>query len=82
MDEIDQKIRSFFRRKIDILQNKNNQLRFHILQIQNERSDKILLRIYESEIGVGREDRIIKGYNSLYDDLFIENLIDEVYHKK
>ena len=49
MDEIDQKIRSFFRRKIDILQNKNNQLRFHILQIQNERSDKILLRIYESE---------------------------------
>ena len=77
-----QKMKEFYRRKVDSLEEKNDKLKFQISQIRDEKSDDILMKLYESEYGDKSERRIIKGEDFMYNDLFIEDMIDKVYYEK
>ena len=62
-----QKMKEFYRRKVERLEKKNDKLKFTISQINDEKSDDILMKLYESEYGDKSESRILK------DEDFIDN---------
>ena len=42
-----ERMKEFYKRKVERLEIKNDKLKFHISQIQNEKSDDILMKLYE-----------------------------------
>ena len=53
----EQKMTEFYKRKVMRLEEKNDKLKFQISQIKDEKSDDILMRLYESEYGDKSEKR-------------------------
>jgi|TARA_B100001564_G_scaffold359737_1_gene382697 hypothetical protein len=78
----EQKMTEFYKRKVMRLEEKNDKLKFQISQIKDEKSDDILMRLYESEYGDKSEKRIIKGEDFLDNEVFIDDLISSVYYEK
>lgn len=78
----EEKMTEFYKRKVLRLEEKNEKLKFHIHQIQNEKSDDILMRLYESEYGDKSEKRIIKGEDFMDNEVLIDDLISSVYYEK
>ena len=56
MKSRDLKMKEFYRRKVERLEEKNDKLKFIITQIENEKSDGILMKLYESEYGDKSEE--------------------------
>jgi len=77
-----QKMKEFYRRKVERLEEKNDKLKFVIHQFQNDKSDDVLMKLYESEYGDKSEGRIIKREDFIDNDVFVEDIIDEVYYEK
>ena len=77
-----QKVKEFYRRKVEKLEMKNDKLKFVIHQIQSERSDDVLMNLYESEYGNKKESRILKSEDFIDNELLVDELIDEVYYEK
>jgi hypothetical protein len=77
-----EKMKDFYRRKVERLEEKNDKLKFQISQIRDEKSDDILMRLYESEYGDKSEKRIIKGEDFLDNEVFIDDMINSVYYEK
>ncbi len=77
-----EKMKEFYRRKVERLEEKNDKLKFQISQIRDEKSDDILMRLYESEYGDKSEKRIIKGEDFLDNEVFIDDMINSVYYEK
>tara|TARA_R100000541_G_scaffold48005_1_gene55046 strand:- start:1441 stop:1797 length:357 start_codon:yes stop_codon:yes gene_type:complete len=82
MEDRNQKMKEFYRRKVERLEEKNDKLKFTINQIQNEDSDNILMKLYETEYGSKSESRIIKDLDFIDNDLLVNDLVDEVYYNK
>mgnify|MGYP003644238219 CR=1 FL=1 len=84
MDKNDrnQKMKEFYRRKVERLEEKNDKLKFQISQIRDEKSDDVLMRLYESEYGDKSERRIIKGEDFIDNEVMIEDLIEKVFYEK
>lgn len=78
----DEKMKEFYKRKVERLELKNDKLKFHISQIKNEKSDDILMKLYESEYGDKSERRIIKGEDFMDNEVMIEDLIEKVFYEK
>ena len=78
----DEKMKEFYKRKVERLELKNDKLKFHISQIKNEKSDDILMKLYESEYGDKSERRIIKGEDFIDNEVMIEDLIEKVFYEK
>ena len=76
-----QKMKEFYRRKVERLEKKNDKLKFTISQIRDEKSDDILMRLYESEYGDKSESRILKDEDFIDNEEFIEDMIKKVFHK-
>jgi|TARA_R110001592_G_scaffold19750_1_gene80620 hypothetical protein len=76
-----QKMKEFYRRKVERLEKKNDKLKFTISQINDEKSDDILMKLYESEYGDKSESRILKDEDFIDNEEFIEDMIKKVFHK-
>ena len=76
-----QKMKEFYRRKVERLEKKNDKLKFTISQINDEKSDDILMKLYESEYGDKSERRILKSEDFIDNEEFIEDMIKKVFHK-
>ena len=77
----DLRMKEFYRRKVERLEKKNDKLKFTISQINNEKSDNILMKLYENEYGDKSESRILKGEDFIDNEEFIEDMIKKVFHK-
>lgn len=77
-----ERMKEFYKRKVERLEIKNDKLKFHISQIKNEKSDDILMKLYESEYGDKSERRIIKGEDFMDNEVMIEDLIEKVFYEK
>ena len=77
-----ERMKEFYKRKVERLEIKNDKLKFHISQIQNEKSDDILMKLYESEYGDKSERRIIKGEDFMDNEVMIEDLIEKIFYEK
>ena len=82
MEDRNQKMKEFYRRKVERLEEKNDKLKFTINQIQNEKSDDILMKLYDTKYGDKSESRIIKDLDFIDNDLLVSDLVDEVYYNK
>ena len=77
----DLRMKEFYRRKVERLEEKNDKLKFTINQINDENSDNVLMKLYESEYGNKSESRILKSEDFIDNEEFIEDMIKKVFHK-
>ena len=73
----DLRMKEFYRRKVERLEEKNDKLKFTINQI----NDNVLMKLYESEYGNKSESRILKSEDFIDNEEFIEDMIKKVFHK-
>ena len=76
------RMKEFYRRKVERLEEKNDKLKFTINQINDENSDNVLMKLYESEFGKKKESRILKSEDFIDNEDLIEDLIEKVWNKK
>ena len=76
------RMKEFYRRKVERLEEKNDKLKFTINQINDENSDNVLMKLYENEYGKKKESRILKSEDFIDNEDLIEDLIEKVWNKK